>query len=58
MDRRSSDRFPIERELRYRPQFQELITEATLPPELKPVYQSEVGGDRLVVYELVGESAP
>ncbi len=44
-----------ERELRYRPQFQDLLREETLPPELELVYESDGGGERLVVYELVGE---
>jgi len=46
-----------ERELRYRPQFQDLIAQGAAPPELRPIYQSEVDGERLVVYELL-EATP
>jgi 4-amino-4-deoxy-L-arabinose transferase-like glycosyltransferase len=44
-----------ERELRYRPQFQDLLTEETLPAELELAYASDAGDERLVVYELLAE---
>jgi len=41
-----------ERELRYRPQFQGLVSGAHVPPELNLVFTLTGGGERLVVYEL------
>jgi len=41
-----------ERELRYRPQFGDLIAGSRLPPELKLLYMDDSESDRLVIYAL------
>jgi len=42
-----------ERELRYRPQFKDLVTGEHIPKELKRLYVFEEGGERLVVYQFI-----
>lgn len=42
-----------ERELKYRPQLTDLVTGDRVSPELKLVLESEAGGERLVVYQLL-----
>ncbi len=42
-----------ERELRYRPQFKDLVNGGAVPPQLKLIHVDETGRERLVVYEWI-----